>query len=260
MRFLIFLYPIITAAFPLVPTLPNLWAQEPNPQEVQILGANFSGNGCPEGSVSTSISDDRAVMIILAQNIYTHAYNIVSPLRLFPFALLCLISMLTPRVKAITFGFGKFQAYIGPGYSATDKTKSCQLSLGLKYPSGFQFAVVDSTYHGYAQLDKGVTGTFYSTYSFNPDNKNATITQTSISGGDAWADGQVYTKEDTVPITGYIFSPCSANGILVISNRISLTSSDSAATGVLTDDDATAFTQQVNLDWRTCELVRAEGG
>lgn len=157
-----------------------------------------------------------------------------------------------PR-QVITFGFDNFQTYIGPGYDLTDKTKNCQLHLNLQYPGGFQFSVVDSTYHGYAQLDPGVTGTFYSTYYFSQSAGDTTTTQTSISGGGIWENGEVYTKSDTVPTASYIYSPCGANGILNINNRIALTSTDSTATGELTDDDATvAFTQQINLAWKPC--------
>lgn len=154
----------------------------------------------------------------------------------------------------ITFGFDKFQTYIGPGYDPTQKTKNCQLHLNLKYPGGFQFAVVDSTYHGYAQLDPGVTGTFYSTYYFSQGAQTTTTTQTSISGGGIWAQGQVYTKADSVPTASVIYSPCGASGILNINNRIALTSTSATALGEVTDDDATvAFTQQVHLQWKTCK-------
>lgn len=156
--------------------------------------------------------------------------------------------------QVITFGFDSFQTYIGPGIPISEKTKNCQLHLGLKYPGGFQFSVLDSTYHGYAQLEKGVTGAFYSTYYFSQDASATTTTQTSISGGGIWADGQVYTKNDQIPTASYIYSPCGANGILNINNRIALTSSNSSASGSVTDDDATvAFTQQINLSWRACK-------
>jgi hypothetical protein len=64
----------------------------------------------------------------------------------------------------------------------------------------------------------------------------------------------VYTKNDKIPTSSYIFSPCGANGILNINNRIALTSSNSQSMGEITDDDATvAFTQQINLNWRKCK-------
>lgn len=126
--------------------------------------------------------------------------------------------------------------------------------MSQKYPGGFQFSVLESTYHGYAQLEKGVTGTFYSTYYFSQDAAATTTTRTSIAGGGIWADGQVYTKSDQIPTASYIFSPCGASGLLNINNRIALTSTNATASGQITDDDATvAFTQQLNIAWRTCK-------
>lgn len=214
MRSVAFLLPALVAATPIAQVSSDGWADGPDPKQIQINSVSFSGNGCPQGSVSTSISPDKTV---------------------------------------ITFGFDRFQTYIGPGVSPAEKTKNCQLHLNLKYPGGFQFSVVESTYHGYAQLDKGVTGTFYSTYYFSQDASATTTTQTSISGGGIWAQGQVYTKADKIPTASYIYSPCGASGILNVNNRIALTSTNSSASGTVSDDDATvAFTQQVNLNWRTC--------
>jgi len=182
-----------------------------DPSQITISSVSFSGNGCPQGSVSTSISTDRTV---------------------------------------VTFGFDSFQTYIGTGTSVSDHTKNCQLHLNLKYPGGFDFTVVDAVYHGYAQLDSGVTGTFLSTYYFSQDASATVTTQTTISGGGVWATGQVYTKDDSVPTASYIFSPCGANGILNINNRIALAGSGN---GEITDDDATvAFTHEVHLQWFQC--------
>ncbi|KAI2634843.1 hypothetical protein GGS26DRAFT_526180 [Hypomontagnella submonticulosa] len=187
----------------------------PSLDEITIVSASASGNGCPQGTVTTDLSPDR---------------------------------------KVITFGFDAFQVYTGPGTGPSDKSKNCQLHLNLKYPGGFQFAVVESTYHGYAQLEKGVTGTFYSTYYFSQDAAATTTTRTSIDGGGIWADGQVYTKQDQVPTASVIWSPCGATGILNVNNRIALTSSNATASGQISDDDATvAFTQQVHVSWQACK-------
>ncbi|KAI0161965.1 hypothetical protein GGR57DRAFT_307682 [Xylariaceae sp. FL1272] len=186
----------------------------PEPTEIAIVSVSASGNGCPQGTVTTDLSPDRSL---------------------------------------VTFGFDAFQTYIGPGTSIADRTKNCQLHLNLKYPGGFQYSVVESTYHGYAQLEKGVTGTFYSTYYFSQDAAATTTTETSITGGDVWEFGDVYTKQDQVPTASVIWSPCGASGILNVNNRIALTSSNSSASGQISDDDATvAFTQQINVAWQAC--------
>lgn len=213
MRFsLLALLPTLAAAGPVLN--PDLDSDVPNPLEIQISGATWSGNGCPQGTVSTSISPDRTVL---------------------------------------TFGFDAFQTYIGPGVSVMERNKNCALHLNLKYPGGFQFAVVDTTYHGYAILEKGVTGQFFSTYFFSQDAAATTTTSTEIEGGGVWAQGQVYTKEDQIETASVIWSPCGATGILNINNRIGLKSTVATAFGSITNDDATvAFTHQLNLQWRPC--------
>jgi hypothetical protein len=190
-------------------------AQVPDQNQITITEVTHSGNGCPQGSMSTTISPDRTV---------------------------------------ITVGFDKFQTYIGPGTTPQDRTKNCQLHLSLRYPAGFSFAVVDSTYHGFAQLDSGITGTFYSTYYFSSDAARTSTTQTSIQGGGVWADGQVYTKQDSLPANNVVRSPCGgSSSILNINNRIALTSTNSAGSGMITNDDATAaLTQQVHIAWFGC--------
>jgi hypothetical protein len=98
------------------------------PQGITIQQSTYSGNGCPQGSVSAIISPDRSV---------------------------------------ITFGFDQFQAVIGPRAKPSDKQKNCQLHLGLRYPSGFQVSLMTATYHGYVRLDDGVTANFLSSYYFS---------------------------------------------------------------------------------------------
>jgi hypothetical protein len=186
----------------------------PDPAQITILDSTYSGNGCPQGSVSTSTSPDKTV---------------------------------------ITYGFDQFQTYIGPGTKPSDKSKNCALHLNLKYPGGFQYAVVDATYHGFARLDKGVTGTFLTTYFFSQDAAKTSTTRMVATGGPGLDQGQVYTKQDTVETTATIWSPCGTTGLLNINNRISLTSSNSSAAGELSNDDATvAFTQQLHVSWRAC--------
>lgn len=84
-------------------------------------------------------------------------------------------------------------------------------------------------------------------------NISQTTTQTSITGGGTWANGQVYTKQDQIPTTSVIWSPCGQTGILNVNNRIALTSSNATASGQISDDDATvAFTQQLHVSWQPC--------
>jgi hypothetical protein len=78
----------------LVPTLAaRLKArQAPPPNQTIIVNAQTSGNGCPQGTVSTNFSPDRTI---------------------------------------VTFGFDSFQTYIGPGTAPADHSKNCQIHLTL---------------------------------------------------------------------------------------------------------------------------------
>ncbi|KAK2748052.1 hypothetical protein FQN55_004601 [Onygenales sp. PD_40] len=214
-----------SAALLLLPVLalasPLERRQAPNPEEIQIIETENSGNGCPQGTVSTIISEDRTV---------------------------------------VTFGFDAFQTYIGPGTAMSDHSKNCQLHFRLQYPGGFQYSVLDATYHGYARLDEGVTGNFYSAYFFSESAADTAITRATISG-EEWLAGDIYVKNDQVENTAIVWSPCGAEGMLNINNRIALTSTESEASGELSNDDATiAFTQQLHVAWRTCDGEASGGG
>ncbi|KAF2748080.1 hypothetical protein M011DRAFT_442391 [Sporormia fimetaria CBS 119925] len=211
-----FLLPALALANP----LPQ--KQAPDDAQITIVDTSYSGNGCPQGSVSTSTSSDKTV---------------------------------------ITYGFDAFQTYIGPGTVPADRTKNCAIHLNLKYPGGFQYAVVDATYHGFARLDPGVTGTFLTTYFFSQEAYKTSTTRYSVQGSEKLALGEVYTKNDKIETTATIWSPCGGEGILNINNRLSLTSSNSKASGELSNDDATvAFTQQLHVSWRPCTPDSGNGG
>lgn len=162
------------------------------------------------------------------------------------------------KSQVVTLGFDQFQAYIGPGTSVADRSKSCNLILTLKYPPAYSFAVASSTYHGYAQLDSGVTGKFSSTYFFSSLLSATFSTSTSVLGGGSLESGSVYTKSDTISTPNLVLSPCGlltvgSLALLNIGNTISLSSSNSSAVGLMTNDDATvSTTQQVALKWFTC--------
>lgn len=183
------------------------------PSGVTIQQSTYSGNGCPQGSVSAIISNDRSV---------------------------------------ITFGFDAFQAVIGPNERAGDKQKNCQLHLNLRYPSGFQVSLVTATYHGYVRLDAGVKANFLSSYYFSQAASKTASSRTELSGSE-YKDGRMYTKEDQIENASMVWSPCGANGILNINNRIALTSNNNQATGEISNDDATIkFEQKLRLKWQKC--------
>lgn len=111
----------------------GVFSQKPERTQVTIGATSYSGSGCPQGTVSTIISDDRTV---------------------------------------VTFGFDKFQAIIGPKADPKDSSKNCNIKLGLNYPGDFQLSVVKATYHGFLRLDDGVLARFSSNYFWASDGRD----------------------------------------------------------------------------------------
>jgi len=158
---------------------------------------------------------------------------------------------LSPDKTIVTFGFDQFQAVQGPGANAADKQKNCQLHLGLRYPGGYQMSIMQATYHGYVRLDPGVTANFISSYYFSQAAEKTAMTRTTLSGPEYQA-GKTYTKQDSIENKSMIWSPCGANGILNINNRIALTGPANRA-GEISNDDATIkFEQKLRIQWRRC--------
>jgi hypothetical protein len=100
------------------------------PKVATIRDTSYSGSGCPQNSVSSTISEAKDI---------------------------------------VTFGFDKFQAIIGPKAKSTETKKACTLQVGLSYTVGYQLAVLQTTYHGYARLDDGVNADFESEFFFKKD-------------------------------------------------------------------------------------------
>ncbi|KAM5443274.1 hypothetical protein MferCBS31731_001595 [Microsporum ferrugineum] len=114
----------------------------PDPDKVHIVGVTYGGTGCPDGTVSHILSDDRQVMTLI---------------------------------------FDQYVAQIGPGVNTKENRKNCHLNINLRYPGGFQFSVFSADYRGYANLDKGVTGVQKSIYYFSGQTEQ-TSTSTTWNG------------------------------------------------------------------------------
>ncbi|MBE9054275.1 DUF4360 domain-containing protein [Nostocales cyanobacterium LEGE 11386] len=90
--------------------------------QVQIVGANYGGNGCPEGSASVSLSPDGQELSIL------------------------------------------FDKFIALGNNTSERRKSCNLSIPIKVPQGFQISLYDADYRGY--VAPATTGNLRAEYFF----------------------------------------------------------------------------------------------
>ncbi|KAF2737645.1 hypothetical protein EJ04DRAFT_591198 [Polyplosphaeria fusca] len=193
--------------------LDNNVAAAPPAGSVLIKGVTYGGTGCPQGTVSSQFTDDRSTMTII---------------------------------------FDAYIASIGPGVAVTEQRKNCQLNVHLTYPGGFQYSVLSADYRGYANIQKGVTGTLKSTYYFSgqTDQTSTEYTFTGPVTGD-------YLKHDQADSTSIVWSPCGAEGLLNINSQVRLQASGSgtsSASGILTTDSTDLkFTQVVYVQWQACK-------
>jgi hypothetical protein len=198
----------LVAAAPGIP-LDDITFDGPDPTKVQIKGVAYGGNGCPQGTMGYQISNDRTTVTLI---------------------------------------FDSYIASIGPGIALTEARKNCQLNVDILYPSGFQYSILSADYRGYANLQKGVTGTLKSTYYFAGSQEQSSTTQdfTGPLIGD-------YRKSDKADSTSVVWSPCGAEGMLNINSQVRLASSNSSAQGILTTDSTDLkFTQVVYVAWQKC--------
>ena len=75
--------------------------------KVEIMGADYGGNGCPDGSASVTVSPDGQELTLL------------------------------------------FDKFIAEGNNVRKSRKSCNLSIPIKVPQGFQISLYDADYRGY---------------------------------------------------------------------------------------------------------------
>ncbi|KAK3393542.1 hypothetical protein B0H63DRAFT_19430 [Podospora didyma] len=179
---------------------------------INITSAVFSGNGCPAGSLSTSKNSDGT---------------------------------------GLAFGFDKMEAWIGPGYTLSEKTRNCAITLTLAVRSGYTFELVSTTYHARARLPAQVKGVISSQYAFNTAN-TASTTQSSPAGP---LQG-IYTQEEVIPKSARIASACGVEKmVLQISTRMTLTASSASASGgnIEGDPPLSLATQLLQLGWSACK-------
>jgi len=139
MKFLAILFAVSTAVSGLVIDRDN---SLPPANEVYIQDVKWAGSGCPAGSVSRSLSNDK---------------------------------------QTVTLMFDKYMAAIGPDVSLTQSYKNCQLNLKLKTPPGWTYTIHRTQYRGYTTLDDGVSATQKSIYYFSGDTNQWTA-QTTFKG------------------------------------------------------------------------------
>lgn len=88
---------------------------------------------------------------------------------------------ITPDNSIVLSHFDDFYVSTGPSISPAERSKNCALHASFTYPAGWQFMLIQSTYSGYARLDPGVGGHFYTQYFVSSNAANTVGHRITIS-------------------------------------------------------------------------------
>lgn len=124
--------------------------------KVEIVGAEYGGNGCPDGSASVSVSPDGQELSIL------------------------------------------FDQFIALGNDVAKSRRSCNLSIPIKVPQGFQISLYDADYRGY--VAPNTTGRLRAEYFF-AGQRGPVFSRTFKGESD-------YNVRDQLATVGDIWSRC----------------------------------------------------
>jgi Domain of unknown function (DUF4360) len=125
-------------------------------EQVEIMGANYGGNGCPANSASVSVSPDGQELTVL------------------------------------------FDKFIAQGNDPSQSRKSCNLSIPIKVPQGFQISLYDADYRGY--VAPATSGTLRAEYFFAGN--RGPVFQRTFNGENN------YTVRDSLATVADVWSAC----------------------------------------------------
>jgi hypothetical protein len=176
------------------------------PASFKITKIISGGSGCPQGSIDIDHTDSRVLPIRFSKD---------------------------------------FTASVGPGVSAEQSRKNCQINIGLQFSPGFQYSVYSADYQGWGDLDAGVNGLVKANYYFSGE-QNQVSSALEIPGP---FNGK-YNKHDDVSFA--LWSPCGGDSALNVNAEIALTPLGRGSGTLVATKESAKFTHSVYIKWRQC--------
>jgi hypothetical protein len=155
-----------------------------------------------------------------------------------------------PANSFFTVTYDNFIAQAGAGTRPTDARRNCQISVVVKVPQGFTYAIAKTDYRGYANLARGAYATEKANYYFQGMSQTASISH-RFNG--AWNDS--WQATDKVGIAAMVFRPCGEQRNFNINTEIVVNagSSSRSATSFMTMDSTDGdFETIYHFAWKTC--------
>lgn len=189
-------------------------AQETVPDYFEITDLAVNGDGCPTGTVDRNVAEDK---------------------------------------QSFSLNFRDYIAEAGPSMTPSDGRKSCQLTITLRVPQGWRFAVAAFDYRGYMYLDTGISAEQKTTYYFQAADKQGEFTNTKTGPED-----KAFYFNQQVKVSDKIWSPCDTKRAINIKTAIRVWNNDRTkypnAQGVMgTDSIVGSFhDQKWQISWGKC--------
>jgi hypothetical protein len=159
----------------------------------------------------------------------------------------------TSDFSVLELTFSDFVAQIGPGTKPSDWRKNCVIAATLHIPTGFTFALIGADYRGYGQVDPGVTGTQTTTYFIAGQLGSFSLSSHVPQDLDSFGN---YSRQDEIPVSEWVWSPCGVNSIANLNASVSLNNSQNRSGAGLMTLDETDISPQVlfhwHFAWQTC--------
>jgi hypothetical protein len=147
--------------------------------------------------------------------------------------------------------YSSFVARVGVGAAPTDLRKNCQLSVLVRVPQGFTYAIAEATYGGTLRLAAGANGLQRANYYFQGSSDNSY----SDHGFAGPYDGP-WQATDTLAAAELVYAPCGVSRILNINTevRVDAGTSDTTRTTSSMDLESTGggVDTVYHLGWRSC--------
>ncbi|WP_246006907.1 DUF4360 domain-containing protein [Actinomadura pelletieri] len=137
---------------------------ERGPDGVTIDIATVNGSGCPLGTAAVALSEG---------------------------------------AEAFTITYSKYLAQTGGSSSPIDERKNCQINLKVHVPQGFTYAVSQTDYRGFANLQAGAVGTQRASYYFQGDSRTRNFSR-NVTG----PTKATWQFTDEVDLEALVWSPC----------------------------------------------------
>lgn len=213
------MFNVLAAGFVLAASLVSPFAQATTPevvtppsQKITIDLISMNGSGCAPGTTALAINEDNT---------------------------------------AFTVTYSNYMAMVGVGAKATDFRKNCQMNIRVNVPSGFSYAIIQSDYRGFAQIQPGAIASERANYYFAGLSPTV-YAEHKIPG--AFDDNWHFT--DTAELTGLSWSPCGEKRNLNINTELKIlagTSNTTTKTSVMAMDshDGTINTKY-HFAWQQC--------